>query len=414
MSISYPLLVFQELKSLFISIDKTSLFFKILLIFGFSLLFTFNIVLGFGEQQFVQLAKSFLEGKLYFLDQLPSWYDASIYKGKYFWPLGPLPSFILTPFVYLFGSSTKQGYLQLLFNLLNFFLLYKISFKITKSKTTSLWLSFGYIFATSYLYIALIPFSWYFAQVISTFFILLAIWLALLEKNFLLIGICIALASLTRLNLMLALIFFTFPLLFSNKTPEKKISCIIILYAPVLVSLGILGIYNYLRFQDIFQQGYKFQILYLKPLLSNRDYGLWNIIHFPSNLYYLFLKYPEGSFIPGTKILTIPYIKPDIWGTSIIFTSPLFLWIIQAPLKNPEVRYAIITSILILLTILGYYGIGVRQYGYRYALDLYPFIFLILLYAVRNKSINLLKIVIACSFFINIFMSLLVLYSPID
>jgi hypothetical protein len=52
----------------------------------------------------------------------------------------------------------------------------------------------------------------------------------------------------------------------------------------------------------------------------------------------------------------------------------------------------------------GYYGIGARQYGYRYALDVYPFLFLILAKGTGISSSILLKIVITGSFLINLFL----------
>src|SRR5437879_13333529 len=94
---------------------------------------------------------------------------------------------------------------------------------------------------------------------------------------------------------------------------------------------------------------------------------------------------PVAVFFPGSKILLLPFVQEDIWGMSILFTSPILLWGLRAPVKEPLIYLAIGTSLIMLFAILGYYGIGVRQYGYRYALDFYPFLFLMLAYVCMER-----------------------------
>ena len=148
---------------------------------GIVFLIHHNILLKHGEQQFAYLAQSFLTGHLYFVTFAPYWDDTSFYAGEHYWPLGPLPAVILMPWVFLFGLHVQQGlgmqqgYFLLTINILSLFILYRISLKITNSRNTSLWLTFAYVFSTAYLFIALNPWSWYFAQAVATLFLLLAL-----------------------------------------------------------------------------------------------------------------------------------------------------------------------------------------------------------------------------------------------
>jgi hypothetical protein len=96
-----------------------------------------------------------------------------------------------------------------------------------------------------------------------------------------------------------------------------------------------------------------------------------------------------------------PFLKPDIWGMSILFTSPILLWGFRASWKKREVWLSILTSALMLFVLLGYYGIGVRQYGYRYALDFYPFLFIMLAYAQQERLSWLFRIIVILSFLFN-------------
>lgn len=377
-----------------------------IIVIGFGLLFKSNILERPGEQQFVDLADAFLHGKLYFLQDLGNWGDTSKFLGHYYWPLGPFPAVILMPFVALFGIGMEQGYLSFFLNLLNFFLLYRIARQVLKNDTLALLLAFGYIFSTTYLYVALKPWSWYYAQVVVTSCVLLALHEFFHRKRWFLIGIFMGLAVITRVNLFLGLIFFLLALYdesLHHKNTKQTVTNLLSLLIPVVVTGLILLFYNFFRFGNVLEFGYNFQLLYNEPA-ANREYGLWSLVHFPANIYYFLLKGPDAVFLPDTKILTYPFLKPDIWGMSILFSSPILLWVLSAPWKEKMVKYATITSLVILFSLLGYYGIGVRQYGYRYALDLYPFLFVILAYAVKTKLYFLFVVILFVSFLFNYYL----------
>lgn len=380
---------------------------------GIYLLAYFNLFLSIGEQQFSYLAKSFAEGKLYFTQEPGSWIDSSFFNGKYYWPLGPFPAILLTPFAFLFGVI-KQGYVHFIINILNFTIAFKIAKKIIGNNTDAWWLSFGYIFGSQYFFLSLFPWSWWYAQILSHLLLITALYLYLNKKNYLLIGIFIATAFLTRTNLILATIFFILLIIFDNTKTHIKIKNLTLLITPILSGLFFYGLYNYLRFNNPVEQGYNLQLLHYKQLAANRSFGLWSLVHFPSNLYHLFLAAPEGKFIPGTKIIEFPFLKPNVWGMSIILTSPLLLWIFKAKWRVLEVKIATLTSLALLISILGYYGIGVNQYGYRYALDFSPFLYLILVYTFRNGVSNLFKIVVCLTFLISLYLIPLTFLHPID
>jgi hypothetical protein len=366
---------------------------------GISLLIRQSFI-STGAQYVVFLARSFLDGHLYFTVMPGTWDDTSFFLGHYYWPLGPLSAIILMPFVAIFGLNVQLGYPLLLFNLLNLFLLYKIAHKITGNHENSLWLSFAYIFSTAYLFIALYAFSWYFAQAVATSFLLLALFEYYHQKRWWLIGLWIALGVATRITIVLTSMFFILSIILGSDQRSKKIKQCAMFSSPVAVGMILLLAYNFVRFQNVLEFGYALQVLHNQPA-ANRGYGLWGFIHFPANIYYLFFKGPDGVFLPGTKVLTYPYLKADIWGMSIFFTSPIFLWVLKAPGKDLTVRLSTLTCCLMLFVLLGYYGIGVGQYGYRYALDFYPYLFLLIAYATGPQFSLSMKIVTLASFIFN-------------
>jgi len=392
----------------FKNLSKYLTYFEIL-VFIAALLFGTYFLLKYNDkvyeaQQFVDLAHSFNQGKLYFLKE-GFIYDAAIYEGRSYWPLGPMPAVILMPFVYANGTSVQQGQLQLLAIIIIFFLSYKISRKLTGNALLSMWLAFGYIFATAFIGIATWPISWEFGQVIGNLFLILCVYEFVYKKRWWLIGFYLGFGFLTRSDIVVAGLFFALSILFGAGKREEKVSNLVNFLIPVVVCLVMFSLYNYYRFGSFLETGYGLQVLVEPTLIAQRSYGIWSTEHFLSNLYYLFLKGPDGIFIPGTMMMTSPYISANVWGMSIFLTSPIFLWLIKAPFKNKNVIFCLISVVVMLFMILGYYGIGVIQYGYRYAIDFYPLLFYMLAMGLAgSKSNALLKSVIVFSFLFNAYL----------
>jgi hypothetical protein len=357
-------------------------------------------------QQFVDLANTFFRGRLDFLPDSRSVYDSSYFEGKYFWPLGPFPALLVMPFVAIFDINFQLGYLQFLLIILTGVLGYKIADKILGDSLYAIWLSVGFILATAYIGIAYVPWSWQFAQVTATLVMFAAIYEFLSKKRWWLIGLCIAIAIAIRTDLIVTIIFFAGNAFFTHHSLREKTKQLAMFFVPIGVSLVLLALYNYFRFGNIFDQGYLAQHLANPLLQANRTAAVWGLIHIPANLYYFLLKGPEGVFIPGTQILTYPFLTINGWGMSLLFTSPIFLWIVKAPFRRKEVILASITSLLIAFAIFGYYGIGFDQFGYRYAIDFYPFLFLMLLYALHKRPSQLLKVLIVVSSCFNLYLLL--------
>jgi hypothetical protein len=375
-----------------------------LLILSLVILIQQNLIFAPSRSQhFLYLAKSFLEGHTYFTVFPGRWDDTAYYLGRHYWPLGPFPAVVLMPFVWLFGWTMRQAYLLFFFNLLNLFLLYGIARKITGKVESAWWLSFAYVFSTAYIYVAIVPLSWYFAHVIATCCLLLALREYLCGGRWWLIGLYLALGVMTRITLLIAGMFFGLIALLSNEKKNFKAPPLFQLVLPIAAALLGLFLYNFVRFGNIVEFGYRLQLL-TGEQAANRTYGLWSLVHFPTNLYYFLFKGPEGIFVPGTKILTFPYLRPNSWGMSILFTSPIFLWIYKAPWENTVVRLSALTSLLFFFVLMGYYGIGVDQYGYRYALDFYPFLFIMLAYASKSGVSPLMKVMTVASFLFNWFL----------
>lgn len=340
------------------------------------------------KQQYVLLAQSFLQGVLSTANPPYNGSDYALFEGKYFWPLGPFPAVILIPFVFIF-QNFRQSFIQFPLNVLNFFLLFKIARRLDLTPHRALLLATFFIFGSIYTQNAAIPGSWYYAHIVATTLILLAILEFLGKKRYLLIGLLIGLATTTRFTLIFTSVFFLFDLL---KRPVNAKN-VLKFTLPIVSALFILGIYNYLRFHNFLESGYNLQLIYWQAELR-RNEGLFSLKHIPVNIYYMLFAGPQPVLDGPSHILKPPYIKYEAHGLSMFFLSPILFLLFKAKLSEKIVKYSLATIAVMLVPILTYYGIGYEQVGYRYALDFFPFVFLILAPAVKTSSLKILYLLV--------------------
>lgn len=384
----------------------------IILTIMFGMVLAYNISIK-TNQQFIYLADSFIKGRLDFqpehIDFLTVrkdnygliWTDTAEWLGKKYWPLGPLPAALLAPFVKIFGTDFLQGYVSFVLTLLNFWLLWKIAKKLNLPNSDSLWLAAFFIFGSAYLGVATFSVSWYFGQVVAVTLLLLALHEYYYKKHWWLIGVYLALAIITRNTLLFTSLFFIWMVLFGTNSRDKKIKNLFQLVSLILTSLFLILVYNWARFGDPFQGGYSLQDI--PPVLSRaRDFSLFSLLHVPGNLFFLLFRGPDPVLLqPDTYVLKYPYISANIWGLGIFFTAPLFLYLFSAPWRDKEVRAATLASLITLIPILTYYGIGVSQIGYRYILDIYPLLYVILGKALAPRLPLKAKILIVLGIILN-------------
>lgn len=384
------------------------LFILLLAAYFLSVCFFYNFSMN-DYQQFAVLSKSFLAGKLYFTQAYSTWWhDAVPFNGQYFWPLGPLPAVILMPFQLL--SSTDifhQGALQPFLVLGVFLAIFGIAKRLQFKSENALYLAVAFCFASSFLGVAFWPNSWFFSQVITTLLILLALREYVGKKRYALIGILFGLILTTRLTAFVGIAFFVFEILLQKDNRSIKFKKLFTLGLPVLPFLLALGWYNYARFGNVLEQGYSMQMA-AGNFSGSLRYGLFGFKHILGNLYYLLLSTPQ-PVIEGdwSHVLVTPFIKADPWGMSIFITSPYLLYLFLISFKSKVFKLLFATGILVTVPIILYYGIGWYQFGYRYALDFLPYLFLLFIlgYKDKNDSLSLrMKLLIVFSSFVNLYL----------
>ena len=362
----------------------------------------------YGEQHFSYLSLSFLNGKTDINNYQNGWDDTSFYNGNHYWPLGPFPAVLITPLVLLFSKFSLlfyQRYLNWLIVLGVFYLIYRISRKLGYGKTTSVFWAFAFNLGSVFIGVSLIPWSWYFSQVVCTLLIFAAIYEYLTRKRYFVLGVIFSLIFLTRITAFLGIVLIGFEIAGSTVGNRRKIKNIALLLAPVALTIFVFFLYNFSRFGKPLEQGYRYQII-SGATDRAREYGLISLRHIPGNLYYFLIAPPKQVFADSvSKVLKFPFVTMDEWGTGILFTSIYFIKLFSVSYKNKLNKYLLFTSAFIAVPVFMYYGIGFRQYGYRYSLDFLPYLFLILMNHYQHKGLSpSIKTVMAFSMAMNIFL----------
>lgn len=339
-----------------------------------------------GEKFYLLLAQSFLKGSTSYINIPDLKIDLSYFAGKYFWPLGPFPAIITSPFVYLFGTSFQEGYIKFGLSLLNFVLIVKIATHQKLEAKKAIALAIFFVFGSIYTPVAALPFSSYFSQIAAVTFLLLAIHIFFQKKAYFLSGLFLSLAIASRLELLGAILFF-YLYLFETK---NRLGNTLKFTFPLIITLIVLATYNYARFENPLETGQTF-IINAKQTGVRKERGMFSPVNIAPNLYYMLLKTPELNY--QNQKLTYPYIKFNKWGMSIFILSPILLMLFKSKIHDKLTKRSFLTSVLISLPIITFYGVGWEQIGYRFALNFLPFLLFPLievLKKINQKIINIL------------------------
>lgn len=303
--------------------------------------------------------------------------DISKFNGKFYLYFGPFASMALTPFVFFFGTTFPQVTIGIVSMLLSFIGIYRLATVYKFKKIDSLWLALFFVFSTVVFSAGVINITAYQVEVLGVPLMLFALLEYLTKKRPLLIGIFVGLALLTRATLALGILFFIL------EWTQKRYSFkqLLIMAIPIAFCGSLLGVYNVARFHSFFETGYLYNItLNNYPLSLNLRDGYMSLSHIPGNLYSFLFMPPEPILkIKDGFVLAYPYLKVNPWGLAIWYTSPLFLLLLTQFKKNKYTVSLLLTILCVSLPLFTYYSVGFAQFGYRYALDFLPFLFLLLI-----------------------------------
>jgi hypothetical protein len=155
------------------------------------------------------------------------------------------------------------------------------------------------------------------------------------------------------------------------------------IFCAVPFALGVATLaYNYIRFHSFTDFGYARIPGVLKEPWY--DHGIFSLYYIPRQA--LEMLWKPWEFFP-----VFPYIKPNGFSSSILWSSPFLFFILRFGSRDKVLKYCAWAAIVILTFLLWIHGnSGGWQFGYRYAIVLLPWIFVILLES-SPKKITLLE-----------------------
>lgn len=321
---------------------------------------------------FVPLADAFLHGRLYLVENI-SWLNELIdINGKYYVIYPPMPAIFLLPQVAISGLKANQTLASVFWGSLNVSLIFLLMRKLTHNRNLQVMMSFLIGFGTIHWYLASIGKAWYFAHITSFFFLTFAIYETFGSKRPFLIGILLGVSFWCRLPTILSLPFFL--IMLSDKWLKKTVETSLLKridFVPIVklgVGVGIFVllnfIYNYFRFGTIYDLAYSIQAE-REPWFYPK--GLFHISYIHHHLWVFFLKPPVFTSEP-------PYVMPGFKGMSILITTPAFIYSVFSGIKNKLTLACWSAIIPVGLVAFLHGGVGWTQFGYRFAVDFYPFL----------------------------------------
>ena len=351
---------------------------------------------------FVPLAQSLLLGRLDVVGQ-PSYMNELVpHLGKDYVVFPFMPDLLEMPWVLIWQGETNQLWPCLTFGALNAALVYILCRRLGLPLVRRLLYTEIFAFGTIVWYSAQDAGAWHYAQVTALSFMLLAVLEVFGKGRAWLMGTWLGCALLCRLTDVMAAPFFALFLLAASRREVLPAAEAVAsgvrgaiagfvarydwrAYARKLVGFGVplsffVGLYltyNHLRFGSPLTTGYSM----IPGILEEPWYrdGFFNLNAIPRNLYTMFLKAPEFSD-------TFPFVKVHIiGGLSILLTTPIFLWAVKARGWDWYLIGSWLAIFGIATPIFLHGDIGGSQFGYRYAMDFYPFLFLLMVRALGDK-----------------------------
>lgn len=331
---------------------------------------------------FTLLADAFLKGKLFITGNYP-WLEKVPINGditNFFVVNPPMPAILSIPFVFIFGKNFPQQYLAHLigagFTVLTFFL----SLKVKKDLKLAVWSTLLVGLGSIVWFLSSVGSTWYLGQIVSCFFLTIALIETLGKKRPIVLGISLAFVYLSRSHLALTFPIFLYlsqPQLFKKGIFVKKFKKFMLFATPIGVVLVLDMLYNYARYHTLFNSGY-----FLIPGTSNEPWFSKGIMH-PS---YILADLKIAFLAMPIFLDKFPYIQPSWAGMAIWLTTPAFFFALKAQAKEKLVKYVWLAILLVFLVVGAHGGTGFAQFGYRFAVDFYPFLILLTIKGVAKQK----------------------------
>ncbi len=315
---------------------------------------------------YTRQALAWREGRFY-LDQDYPWLELAIYGGRYYVSFPPVPSLVMLPLTFLFGVSTPDNVVALVFCLLMITAFYFVCRNAGASERASVFFSVFIVLGSNLFWMCSDGSVWFLAQSLNMVFCSFAILFAFKNKRtaaFLMTAFAVGCRPFSVLMFLPLLVLFV-----CRDVQEKKMSLFkaVLSQWKYLIAAAAVGaaymVFNYLRFHDPLEFGHTFLPEF------NRGEPQFSVTFILRNL--------AKIFRPVTLSDTLSLEYPVHDGFLFFLANPFFVYAfsnLRFARKWTVWQWCSLGCLLMnLLLLLMHRTFGGWQFGARYTVDLIPY-----------------------------------------
>lgn len=349
----------------------------------------------------LRIAGALFDGKAGLEEPPPDWLNEMIpYNGKYYsaFPLGSV--LVMTPLAVLqklhliknFPGRFLAALLAAIITMLSYLLSAKYTDDLPKRILLALFPALGTWLWANLAFAG----AWHIALGFAVAGQFAALYFSLVRPNPFLAGFFFAIAFGNRTEIILLAPLFVY-LLYKTVRERNEDSGFIglidrFIAAPLALGVATL-IYNYTRFGKPLDFGYA----RIPGVLEEPWYqhGIFSIQAIPGNAQAMLVE-------TWNRIPDFPYLVPSGFGGSILLSCPFLILLYRRGAKDSQLKWLAVGAVAVLTLVLWLHGNpGGWQISYRYAMELLPWMFLILLESSPKKITPLEALLFVLSVAIN-------------
>ena len=313
-----------------------------------------------------RLADAFVHGR-WWLSEAPAHLNELQPCGDQRWCVvyGAMPAIVTLPFLSLFDTATAQTIASQLAGGLAAAPAYLGLRAVGAPLRAALAVTAFGMLGTTLLFSAADGRAWFMAHAVAVLFASIALLVALRGGPAWAVGALLALGALARFPLVLAAPGLAIVVSRARRESLPRSGALLVAGALPFVLIEVA--YDLARWGVPTEAGYA-RLIAGDPFF---DHGLLSLWYVPRHLYAMFIQAPD--FVDGTTF----FVRPNWIGESLVLTSPALFFAVGA-LSFARVRSDVaplaLAAALPLLPDLVHGTVGFAQFGYRFSLDVQPFL----------------------------------------
>jgi len=305
------------------------------------------------------------------LDLPKDWgHDVIEKDGKKYFALPPLNALLLVPAVAIYGVAFPERLFTLTLLALYLLFLLRILSKNWQFPTKwdlPLWLAFLGL-GTDLLSVTARGTAWFSAAISSSFFLTCSayfLWKGTTWSRYFYSVLLLCVASLGRYHLTLLIPVYLAVIYFKSNNNFKRTAAAAV---PLLGYICAIAFWNWWRWDSPLSLNYQKHgyATHFHGLVS--QYGFTNPLYILDHLHHGLFAVPELSSV-------YPFLNFDPNGNGLFATAPLFLVLFFYRKKYQTQDWVALACIgIVASVVMTHFSTGWSQFGYRYVLDVFPFL----------------------------------------